>query len=202
MRVGWSSNPSWESLIIGHIYIYIYRYNPIWLLIIPLICGLVNNHYIAAVHKPLLLDRWPSPTIGPYAHIWIDCHGSYESASHHIKSIWVFPKIGVHPNHPLKNRVFHVKPSILGETPQFLETPICLWTYHFPLTLMHPAFSNASLVVLLAMPGSDIRQNMCFVSELFPSWWFQPMWKNIKIWLSPQVGMKMKHIWNHHLVSL
>ncbi len=31
------------------------------------------------------------------------------------KYIWVFPKIGVGPpNHPLKNRVFHYKSSILG----------------------------------------------------------------------------------------
>ena len=28
--------------------------------------------------------------------------------------IWVFPKIMVSPNHSLKNRVFHCKPSILG----------------------------------------------------------------------------------------
>ena len=28
--------------------------------------------------------------------------------------IWVFPKPVVPPNHPLKNRVFHYKPSILG----------------------------------------------------------------------------------------
>ena len=29
-------------------------------------------------------------------------------------TIWVFPKIGVPPNHPMFNRVFHYKPSILG----------------------------------------------------------------------------------------
>ena len=28
--------------------------------------------------------------------------------------MWVFPKIGVPPNHPMFNRVFHYKPSILG----------------------------------------------------------------------------------------
>jgi len=28
--------------------------------------------------------------------------------------IWVFPKIGVPPNHPLENRGFQYKPSILG----------------------------------------------------------------------------------------
>ena len=30
------------------------------------------------------------------------------------KNIWVFPKIGVPPNHPFVHRVFHYKPSILG----------------------------------------------------------------------------------------
>ncbi len=29
-------------------------------------------------------------------------------------STWVFPKIGVPPNHPFVHRVFHCKPSILG----------------------------------------------------------------------------------------
>ena len=40
--------------------------------------------------------------------------------------IWVFPKNrGVFPpNHPLKNRDFHYKPSILGVFPLFSETPI------------------------------------------------------------------------------
>ena len=37
--------------------------------------------------------------------------------------IWMFPKMVVSPNHPLKNRDFHYKPSILG-LPLFLETPI------------------------------------------------------------------------------
>ena len=38
-------------------------------------------------------------------------------------SCWVFPKIGVSPNHPF-NRGFHYKPSILGVFPLFLETPM------------------------------------------------------------------------------
>ena len=38
----------------------------------------------------------------------------------------MFPKIGVPPNHPLKNRVFHYKPSILGYP---LETPIYVTIY-------------------------------------------------------------------------
>ena len=37
--------------------------------------------------------------------------------------IWVFPKIGVvPPNHPMFNRVFHYKPSILGY-PYFWKQP-------------------------------------------------------------------------------
>ncbi len=32
------------------------------------------------------------------------------------------------------------------------------------------------------------------------SWWFQPIWKNIsQNWNLPQIGMKIKNIWNHHL---
>ena len=37
-----------------------------------------------------------------------------------------------------------------------------------------------------------------------PSWWFQPFWK---IYISqignlPQVGVKIKNIWNHHLATI
>ena len=45
--------------------------------------------------------------------------------------IWVFPKIMVPPNHPLKNRVFHYKPSILGY-PYFWKHP---YTLSFKQTL-------------------------------------------------------------------
>ena len=41
--------------------------------------------------------------------------------------MWVFPKMGVPPNHPLKNRVFPNFPIInhpfWGVSPYFLETP-------------------------------------------------------------------------------
>ena len=37
-----------------------------------------------------------------------------------------------------------------------------------------------------------------------PSWWFQPIWKILvklcQIGSFPQIGMKIKNIWNHHLV--
>ena len=32
-------------------------------------------------------------------------------------------------------------------------------------------------------------------------WWFQPIWKIlVKNWNLPQIGMKIKSVWNHHLV--
>ena len=32
-----------------------------------------------------------------------------------------------------------------------------------------------------------------------PGWWFQPLWKIlVKIGSFPQVGVKIKNIWNHH----
>ncbi len=38
-----------------------------------------------------------------------------------VNEIWVFPKIWENPpNHPIKNRVFHYKPSILVVFPLFL----------------------------------------------------------------------------------
>ena len=34
------------------------------------------------------------------------------------------------------------------------------------------------------------------------SWWFQPIWKtSVKIGNFPQIGMKIKNIWNHHPVQ-
>ena len=33
--------------------------------------------------------------------------------------------------------------------------------------------------------------------KFHPGWWFQPIWKI----LVPQVGVKIKNIWNHHLAS-
>ena len=32
-------------------------------------------------------------------------------------------------------------------------------------------------------------------------WWFQPLWKIlVKMGIFPQIGVKVKHCWNHHLV--
>ena len=40
-------------------------------------------------------------------------------------------------------------------------------------------------------------------SERLPGWWFQPSWKNMSQNENlPQIGVKIKNIWNHHLVTL
>jgi len=44
------------------------------------------------------------------------------SLKKNLKLSWMFPKIVVSPNHPFKNRVFHYKPSILGENSIFGNT--------------------------------------------------------------------------------
>ena len=36
----------------------------------------------------------------------------------------------------------------------------------------------------------------------FTSWWFQPIWKIlVQIGSFPQIGMKIKNLWNHHLAN-
>ena len=71
------------------------------------------------------------------------------------ETTWVFPKIVVPPNHPLKNRVFHYKPSILGGfTPIFGNTHMskykttmyssCLFCYSFAISLLFPATKGNS----------------------------------------------------------
>ena len=38
-----------------------------------------------------------------------------------------------------------------------------------------------------------------FSIAIFASWWFQPLWKIwVKMGSFPQVGVKIKNIWNHH----
>ena len=41
-----------------------------------------------------------------------------------LSTIWVFPKIGVPPNHPMFNRVFHYFHHPFWGTPIFGSTPI------------------------------------------------------------------------------
>ena len=61
------------------------------------------------------LKWWYPTTMGfPIKNDHIGCFGG-TTIFGCFRKLWVFP-----PNHPLKNRVFHCKPSILGETPLFL----------------------------------------------------------------------------------
>ena len=53
----------------------------------------------------------------------------HKNASEPFTEIWMFPKIGVPPNHLLRNRVFHYKPSILGY-PYFRKHPYKLYGAH------------------------------------------------------------------------
>ncbi len=39
-------------------------------------------------------------------------------------------------------------------------------------------------------------------SSILSSWWFQPIWKNFQIGSFPQVRVKIRNLWNHHLVVL
>ena len=68
-----------------------------------------------------------------------------------------FPKIGIPPNHPLKNRVFHYKSSILGyhyfwkhpycqennivNIPESLASRVEIWVHFFPKLNFFPVIS-------------------------------------------------------------
>ncbi len=66
------------------------------------------------------------------------------------KTMWVFPKIVVLPNHPLKNRVFHYfHHPFWGKKPLFLETTMFIHVY--------PCFFAATRLVL-GPPGSYLRR--------------------------------------------
>ncbi len=52
------------------------------------------------------------------------------------------------------------------------------------------------------MKDKDVGQ-IAFLSLFWSksSWWFQPIWKIlVKMGIFPQIGVKIKNIWNHHLV--
>ena len=63
-----------------------------------------------------LINGWSMVNFTP---IFSPCSNEFGSSSN-----WMFPKIGVPPNHPiLIGRVFHYKPSILGAHPYFWKHP-------------------------------------------------------------------------------
>ena len=51
-------------------------------------------------------------------------------------------------------------------------------------------------------PWSDFLDVVMFLEKLISGWWFQPIWKILESkWGSfPQIGVKIKNIWNRHLV--
>ena len=48
---------------------------------------------------------------------------------------------------------------------------------------------------------SKRSENFAWLCVIHASWWFQPIWKILVSHIGnlPQVGVKIKHIWNHHL---
>ena len=70
----------------------------------------------------------------------------------------------------------------------------------------HFSFSQTAPWGCAPLPKLDVKH--AFVSDCrlwlcISSWWFQPIWTNIsEIGSSPQVGVKIKHIWNHHLDTI
>ena len=67
-----------------------------------------------------------------------------------------------------------------------------------------PQKKNPLEVIFSAVTEIDPRSlEVAYLLKRSPSWWFQPLWK---ILISqngnlPQIGVKMKNIWNHHLVT-
>ena len=120
-----------------------------------------------------------------------------------IAFIWVFRKIMVSPIFILFNRVFHYKPSILGY-PYF-------WKHPYAFIACIPSSEN--------QPHLASRKGCCFSVNCFwsscdgflgipgvivlPSWWLnRPSEKHARqIGSFPQVGLNIKNIWNHHLVT-
>ena len=77
----------------------------------------------------------------------------------------------------------------MGGSTKLLPLPFVFFTWPLQLfTSLH-----------LANEGGDILAFQ--YAHPFSSWWFQPTWKNIsQIGNLPQIGVKIKNIWNHHLV--
>ena len=78
--------------------------------------------------------------------------GKFPGAMLNFQGIWMFPKIGVPPNHPF-HKVFHYKPSILGY-PYFWETPI----YNSSITSPHSTHlaSEAMGTAFSASPAAKL----------------------------------------------
>ena len=47
----------------------------------------------------------------------------------------------------------------------------------------------------------NLSNPLCFFLKLSPSWWFQPIWKiSSQNGNLPQIGVKIKNVWNHQPV--
>ena len=86
--------------------------------------------------------------------------GKFPGAMLNFQGIWMFPKIGVPPNHPF-HKVFHYKPSILGY-PYFWETPI----YNSSITSPHSTHL-ASEAIGTAFSASPAAKLACWFPCVF-----------------------------------
>ena len=140
-----------------------------------------------------------------YINICLDFKSIHTGAHLQIKNIiWVFPKIGVPPNHPLKNRVFHEKNHPFWGTPitYYMISYIHIILYrlqyhprlHFPPRYpSHPGgadpSSRATVGNISHQTGSWENQRLKRTVFSLGDMWLLGFWrrvvylKNIVVWL-------------------
>ena len=91
-----------------------------------------------------------------------------------VKHTWVFPKIGVPPNHPFW--VFHYKPSILGY-PYFWKYPDVGRCLRWWLGIWQPCDTG------LRPPFVGLGYMAKIENGKLPSWCFRGSWRPSGVWL-------------------
>ena len=99
------------------------------------------------------------------------------------------------------------------------DQPVVNGRYHFAHVGI-PQKKGASLFLLMNLdvpaswdqrlgsvgffhPNNTPYKKLVLIHWSYPSWWFQPILENIsQIGSSPQLGVKIKNLWNHHLVTI
>ena len=148
---------------------------------------------------------------------WLECHGLLEANGELFRSVVrqsVF-QANVHGCHfaqsILGTHLFHHVwwwPNLLSHFPQATHAIIKLLLVSSICLDLARVASNDDKVEALAKLEKLVMLLMCVVDQLaahsrvdhaIPSWWFQPSWKifsqNGNL---PQIGVKIKNIWNHH----
>ena len=114
----------------------------------------------------------------------------------------MFPKIGgIYPQIIHFDRVFPwFSPSILGG-----KIPLFLVQHPYPYKYTKKNYPSRHMGDKAALKKNGANPKPEFGSfkiarSLLSSWWFQPIWKILYSQNGnlPQVGMKIKNIWNHN----